>query len=141
MVNFEKQFDNILEKYQEIENNLNNQGNYNSEKLIKLNKEYAELKPIVETINNFKKYKTDIADLSILLNDKDNMIKEMAEDELKDKKKKIKILENDLLKLLIPKDVNDKKNYNNNVFISYYYFVWQKRQSNDRWQASRKQIL
>ena len=53
MVNFEKQFDNILEKYQEIENNLNNQGNYNSEKLIKLNKEYAELKPIVETINNF----------------------------------------------------------------------------------------
>ena len=110
MVNFEKQFDNILEKYQEIENNLNNQGNYNSEKLIKLNKEYAELKPIVETINNFKKYKTDIADLSILLNDKDNTIKEMAEDELKDKKKKIKILENNLLKLLIPKDANDKKN-------------------------------
>ena len=110
MVNFEKQFNNILEKFQEIENNLNNQGNYNSEKLIKLNKEYAELKPIVETINNFKKYKTDIADLSILLNDKDNAIKEMAEDELKDKKKKIKILENDLLKLLIPKDANDKKN-------------------------------
>ena len=110
MVNFEKKFDNILEKYQEIENKLNNQGNYNSEKLIKLNKEYAELKPIVETINNFKKYKTDIADLSILLNDKDNMIKEMAEDELKDKKKKIKVLENDLLKLLIPKDTNDKKN-------------------------------
>ena len=110
MVNFEKQFDNILEKYREIETNLNNQGNYDSEKLIKLNKEYAELKPIVETINNFKKYKTDIADLSILLNDKDNKIKEMAEDELKDKKKKIKILENDLLKLLVPKDANDKKN-------------------------------
>ena len=110
MVNFEKQFNSILEKFQEIENNLNNQGNYNSEKLIKLNKEYAELKPIVETINNFKKYKTDIADLSILLNDKDNTIKEMAEEELKDKKKKIKILENDLLKLIIPKDANDKKN-------------------------------
>ena len=75
MVNFEKQFNNILEKFQEIENNLNNQGNYNSEKLIKLNKEYAELKPIVETISNFKKYKTDIADLSILLNDRDNMIR------------------------------------------------------------------
>ena len=55
MVNFEKQFDNILEKYQDIEKNLNNQGNYDSENLIKLNKEYAELKPIVETINNFKK--------------------------------------------------------------------------------------
>ena len=55
MVNFEKQFDSILEKYREIENNLNNQGNYESEKLVKLNKEYAELKPIVDTINNFKK--------------------------------------------------------------------------------------
>ena len=56
MVNFEKQFDNILEKYRKIETNLNNQGNYNSEKLIKLNKEYAELKPIVDKINNFKKH-------------------------------------------------------------------------------------
>ena len=110
MVNFEKQFDNILEKYREIETNLNNQGNYDSEKLIKLNKEYAELKPIVNTINNFKKYKTDIADLNILLNDQDNTIKKMAEDELKNKKKQIKVLENDLLKLLIPKDENDKKN-------------------------------
>ena len=73
MVNFEKQFDSILEKYREIENNLNNQGNYESEKLVKLNKEYAELKPIVDTINNFKKHKTDIANLSILLNDKDMM--------------------------------------------------------------------
>ena len=110
MVNFEKQFDNILEKYREIETSLNNQGNYDSEKLIKLNKEYAELKPIVNTINNFKKHKADIADLNILLNDQDNTIKEMAADELKNKKKQIKVLENDLLKLLIPKDENDKKN-------------------------------
>ena len=110
MVNFEKQFDNILEKNREIETSLNNQGNYDSEKLIKLNKEYAELKPIVNTIYNFKKHKTDIADLNILLNDQDNTIKEMAEDELKNKKKQIKVLENDLLKLLIPKDESDKKN-------------------------------
>ena len=110
MVNLEKQFDNILEKYREIETNLNNQGNYDSEKLIKLNKEYAELKPIVDTINNFKKHKTDIANLSILLNDQDNTIKEMAEDELKIKKKQIKVLEIDLIKLLIPKDENDNKN-------------------------------
>ena len=35
MVNFEKQFDNILEKYQEIETSLSDQVNYNSEKLIR----------------------------------------------------------------------------------------------------------
>ena len=45
----------------------------------------------------------------------------MAEDELKDKKKKIKILENNLLKLLIPKDVNDKKNYVNLELDSFSF--------------------
>ncbi len=110
MINFEKQFDNILEKYQEIEKNLNHQKEYDSEKLIKLNKEYAELKPIVETIYDFKKNQTDIKNLNILLDDQDSSIKEIAEEELKDKKIKLKELENDLLKLLIPKDENDKKN-------------------------------
>jgi protein subunit release factor A len=50
MINFEKQFDNIESKFKEIENNLNNQIDLDTEKLIKLNKEYAELSPIVETI-------------------------------------------------------------------------------------------
>mgnify|MGYP001272082028 CR=1 FL=1 len=110
MLNFEKQFDSILQKYQEIENNLNNQGNINSDRLIKLNKEYAELKPIVDNINDFKKYKNDIINLNTLLNDKDNSIREIAEEELKEKKKNIEVLEQNLLKLLIPKDENDKKN-------------------------------
>ena len=56
MINFEKQFDNIESKFKDIENNLNNQIDLDTEKLIKLNKEYAELTPIVETI---KKYKSD----------------------------------------------------------------------------------
>ena len=43
MINFEKQFDNIELKFKEIENNLNNQSNLETEKLVKLNKEYAEL--------------------------------------------------------------------------------------------------
>ena len=50
MINFEKQFDNIESKFKDIENNLNNQTDLDTEKLIKLNKEYAELSPIVETI-------------------------------------------------------------------------------------------
>ena len=34
----------------------------------------------------------------------------MAETELKEKKKSIEVLEHDLMRLLIPKDENDKKN-------------------------------
>ena len=34
MINFEKQFDNIESKFKDIENNLNNQINLHTEKLI-----------------------------------------------------------------------------------------------------------
>ena len=44
MINFEKQFDNIESKFKDIENNLNNQINLDTEKLIKLN----NLKPILD---------------------------------------------------------------------------------------------
>ena len=110
MINFEKQFDNIESKFKEIENNLNNQIDLDTEKLIKLNKEYAELTPIVETIKQYKSDKVEIIELSKLINDTDPSIKELAETELKEKKKSIINLENELMKLLIPKDENDKKN-------------------------------
>ena len=60
MINFEKQFENIESKFKEIESNLNNQSNLDTEKLIKLNKEYAELTPVVETIKQYKKEKGEI---------------------------------------------------------------------------------
>ena len=110
MINFEKQFDNIESKFKDIENNLNNQIDLDTEKLIKLNKEYAELTPIVETIKKYKSDKDEIGELSKLINDNDPSIKELAETELKEKKKSIIIIENELMKLLIPKDENDKKN-------------------------------
>ena len=110
MINFEKQFDNIESKFKEIENNLNNQIDLDTEKLIKLNKENAELTPIVETIKQYKSDKVEISELSKLINDTDPSIKELAETELKEKKKSIINLENELMKLLIPKDENDKKN-------------------------------
>ena len=110
MINFEKQFDNIELKFKDIESNLNNQIDLDTEKLIKLNKEYAELTPIVETIKKYKSDKDEIGELSKLINDSDPSIKELAEVELKEKKKSIVNLQNELTKLLIPKDENDKKN-------------------------------
>jgi peptide chain release factor 1 len=110
MINFEKQFESIEQKFKEIENNLNKQSGLDTNKLIRLNKEYAELSPIVETIKYYKSDKVEIAELLKLLEDKDTSIKEMAEVELREKKKSIKLLEIELMKLLIPKDENDKKN-------------------------------
>ena len=92
MINFEKQFESIQEKYKEIETNLNNQLGFDSEKLVKLNKEYAELKPIVDTIILYKDDKKELFELAKLIEDEDSSIKEIAEIELKEKKKSTKIL-------------------------------------------------
>tara|TARA_B100000686_G_C16673917_1_gene908020 strand:- start:212 stop:1288 length:1077 start_codon:yes stop_codon:yes gene_type:complete len=110
MLDFEKKFENITKKYNEIENSLNNQSGFESEKLIKLNKEYADLKPIVNTISNYKNELKEIADLKKLLDDDDVSIKKIADEELIEKKKNIKLLEDKLMRLLIPKDKNDDKN-------------------------------
>ena len=110
MIDFEKQFENIESKFKDIENNLNNQSGLETEKLIKLNKEYAELKPLVEIIKKYKNDKNEISELLILLDDDDQSIKVIAEMELREKGKSVKLLENELMRLLIPKDENDKKN-------------------------------
>ena len=86
MIDFEKQFENIESKFKDIESNLNNQSGLETEKLVKLNKEYAELTPIVETIKKYKNDKSEISELSKLLDDNDPLIKEMAETELREKK-------------------------------------------------------
>ena len=110
MINFDNQFSNILEKYNKIETSLNQMSNQDTDNLIKLNREYAELKPIVDKIEEYKNQKNEIQNLNELLKDNDPDITKIAEIELLEKKNLIKILEDELLKLLIPKDKNDKKN-------------------------------
>ncbi len=110
MINLDKQFTNILEKYKKIEKSLNNINNTNSENLIKLNRDYADLKPIVDKIEEYKKEQLEVKNLNELISDEDQEISKIAELELIEKKNLIKKLENELFRLLIPKDINDTKN-------------------------------
>ena len=110
MINLDKQFSIILEKFKLIENSLNNMNNVDSNELIKLNREYSELRPIVEKIQEYNNLQKDILNLNELVKDKDLEISNIAESELIEKKNQIKDLEQELLKLLIPKDENDSKN-------------------------------
>ena len=110
MINLDKQFSIILEKFKLIENSLNNMNDIDSNELIKLNREYSELRPIVEKIQEYKNLQKDILNLNELAKDNDLEISKIAETELIEKKNQIKNLEQELLKLLIPKDENDSKN-------------------------------
>ena len=52
----------------------------------------------------------DLLNLNELLKDNDSSIREMAEVEIQEKKDQLKLIEDELLKSLIPKDANDSKN-------------------------------
>ncbi len=110
MINLDIQFSNIIDKYKKIENCLNSMNSANTEDLIKLNREYSELKPIVEKIAEYKKEQNEILNLNELINDTDDEIKKIAETELIEKKVLLKNLHNEMLRLLLPKDANDTKN-------------------------------
>ena len=77
----------------------------------KLNKEYAELTPLVETYQAFNQAQQDKIDAEEMLSDPD--MKEFAAEEINAANDKIEALELDLQKLLLPKDQDDDKN----VFI------------------------
>ena len=100
----------ILEKFNDIEKKLSNQSELDTNILISLNKEYSELNPLVQKINAYKKTIKDIVDLKDLLNDKDILIRNEAENEIKKSLLEEKTIESDLLRMLLPKDSNDKKN-------------------------------
>ena len=95
MKDLEPQFTAIINKHKGIEKKLSEQTILETSRLIELNKEYSELLPIVEAINAFNFSKKELSNLNDLLKDDDNSIREMAEEEIREKKISLKEMEND----------------------------------------------
>jgi peptide chain release factor 1 len=78
---------------------------------VKLNKEYKELQPIVES---YERYKLALANINsakeILSTEKDDELREMAKAELDELNSKIPEMEEEIKMLLIPADPEDAKN-------------------------------
>ena len=97
-------------RYEEIESLLSKPDiTSNQEEFIKLSKEYADLSPVVNAFNAFKKAEGDMNEAKVLMKDSDPEIKQMAEIEFEDLKQSIDDLENELKRLLLPKDPDDSK--------------------------------
>ena len=97
-------------RYEEIESLLSKPDiTSNQEEFIKLSKEYADLSPVVNAFNAFKKAEGDMNEAKVLMKDSDPEIKQMAEMEFEELKQNIDNLENELKRLLLPKDPDDSK--------------------------------
>lgn len=80
--------------------------------LTELMKEHRQLEPLVMTYRDYKKAKSDMAGALEMLDsgELDEELKELANEELNEAKKRIEELTDELKILLLPKDPNDERN-------------------------------
>ena len=80
-------------------------------KFVQLNKDYKELQPIIAAGLEYKRMLDELAQAKdILMNEKDEDLKEMARDEVAEIEPKLPEMEQNIKLLLIPADPDDSKN-------------------------------
>lgn len=101
----------IEEKYDEITAALTNpEVLSNAQAYQKYSKEQAELMPIVEKIKEYKKLLADLEDAEEILKGGDGDLRELAQEEMEDIKKRKPLIEDELKIMLLPKDPRDERN-------------------------------
>src|SRR5450830_393558 len=101
--------DQLAERLDEVGHLLMQEGATNDmDTYRKLNREHAELDPLVALYKNYQQAQADIDEAQQMLNDPE--MKAFAQDEIDAAKANMQVLEADLQKMLLPKDPNDERN-------------------------------
>ena len=100
----------IVDKFHYLEERLSDPSLQSDMKLaVKTNKEYSELKPIVDIYHTYKNVLDNIESTKEMQKDEDAEIREMADAELQELSTRKDELEEEIKILLIPKDPEDSK--------------------------------
>lgn len=109
----------ILEKLEGVKNRFIEVGELltqpeilsDMKRYIRLNKEYKDLSPIIES---YERYKLALSNLNssrdLLANEKDEELREMAKTEIEELNEKLPAMEDEIKMLLVPADPEDAKN-------------------------------
>ncbi|MBC3936370.1 peptide chain release factor 1 [Undibacterium rugosum] len=101
--------DQLAERLDEVGHLLMQEGATNDmDTYRKLNREHAELDPLVALYKNYQQAQSDILEAQDMLNDPD--MKAFAQEEIESARQTMLTLEDDLQKMLLPKDPNDERN-------------------------------
>lgn len=73
-------------------------------------KEYAELEPVNQAFIEYRKVQADLEGAQALLKDSDPDLREMAEEEVTSAKARLQELEDELQRMMLPRDPNDGRN-------------------------------
>ena len=110
-MSFAENLANVVNRYDEISSLLSSP-DVTPENLVKMNKELAELGPVVEAINHYHKAERNMNDAKSMMDDDDmdREMREMAESEYYELKEQLPKLEKEIKILLLPKNEEDEKN-------------------------------
>ena len=102
-----EKLENILERSKELEKLLS--GELSSEDYVTFSKEYSEIEPLKNAINDWKNYSSEVEGLNEIINEgsSDAEMQELAKTELIDLKALIEKVEESIKLMLLPKDEAD----------------------------------
>ena len=102
-----QKLDQVVARHAELQAALSG-GNLDSQKFVAASKEYADLGPLVEAVNEWRKAEQELKDTEALAADPD--MKAIADEEASTLKKRLPELERAVKRMLLPKDAADEKN-------------------------------
>ena len=109
-----KKLESLLERHMEIEALLADASIINNQKRFRdLSREYAEIRPVVNCFNEYRKTMEVISSAKEMLQDPDKSLRDLASEELRHAQERSGQLELELQKLLLPQDPAD----NSNIFL------------------------
>jgi peptide chain release factor 1 len=110
-VSLENNLTRVVERYAELAALMSQQGDVSPDEYVRLAKEYAELTPVVEAVEELRGVTTEIADLDELIAaEEDAEMRALAGDERAQLGARLPALEQQLQVLLLPRDEADGRN-------------------------------
>ncbi len=111
-MNFDDKLDVLVARRDELTQLMSGEHGGDADEFVSLSKEYAELTPVVECIEDLRALQNEIADLGGMVADpeSDSEMRSLAEEEMREARDRLPEIEKRLQLLLLPKDSADEKN-------------------------------
>ncbi|MDR3285794.1 MAG: peptide chain release factor 1 [Holosporales bacterium] len=106
----QKKLDQVLKRYEEINEQLSRSAKMDPGELKVLSKEFSDLSKVADLIKILRKTENELKEVELLALENDSEIKELANNEIYLLKEKIEALNHEIRVMLLPKDSNDERN-------------------------------
>ena len=109
-MSLERNLDRVITRYDELQALMSSDPLPPADEFTRLSKEYADLTPVVEAINELRALQSELDELQSVLEDDDADMRAMAEEEQRELQARLPELARQVQLMLLPKDEADSKN-------------------------------